>query len=153
MSETSLTIGELAARTGVPAKTIRYYESIGLLPAPERSRNGYRRYAEGAVAVLVFVRRSRSLGFSIDEVEELLQLWRDKGRASREVRDIAKGHIAAIEQKVAELESIRRTLAHLVDRCHGDDRPDCPILDGLTEGLDELGAPEGAPSRKKGRRP
>jgi len=132
MSE-SLTIGKAAQLSGVPTKTIRYYEEAGLLPAAQRGRNGYRVYDQRAVALLRFVQRARSLGFSMKDVEGLLALWADKKRASADVRAIAKKHIVAIERKLAELESMRATLMHLTERCHGDDRPDCPILDELAD--------------------
>ena len=130
MSET-FTIGEVATLSGVPAKTIRYYESVGLVPAAKRANNGYRRYDERAVSVLRFVSRARGLGFPMKDVESLLGLWANKRRASRRVHQIATQHVEAIEHKIAELESMRATLLHLVQRCHGDDRPDCPILDEL----------------------
>jgi MerR family copper efflux transcriptional regulator len=127
-------IGEVARLSGVPAKTIRYYEDVGLLPAAHRAANGYRRYDQRAVDVLRFVARARNLGFAMKDVESLLALWADKGRSSREVRTIASEHVAAIEQKIAELEGMRATLAHLIHCCHGDDRPDCPILEELAHG-------------------
>lgn len=130
MSE-ALRIGEAASRSGVPAKTIRYYEEIGLLPEAARSSNGYRVYGERAVAELRFVHRARGLGFGLSEVRDLLSLWRDRDRASADVRAVARHHVGAIEAKLAELETMRRTLLDLVERCHGDDRPDCPILDEL----------------------
>lgn len=132
MSE-ALTIGRAAELSGVPAKTIRYYEEAGLLPAARRGSNGYRVYDDRAVAVLRFVQRARSLGFSMKDVEGLLALWADKKRASADVRAIAKKHLVAIERKLAELETMRATLLHLTERCHGDDRPDCPILEELAD--------------------
>ena len=133
MSE-QLSIGEVARRTGVPPKTIRYYEQSGLLPRAERARNRYRVYDDRAVQVLRFVKRARDLGFSTEDVGELLALWQDEHRASGEVRALAARHVARIQRKIAELQSLQRTLHHLVERCHGDDRPDCPILDDLAEG-------------------
>lgn len=124
-------IGEAAERSGVPAKTIRYYEEVGLLPEPDRADNGYRVYASRTVELLRFIARARGLGFSLDDVHDLVDLWQDKGRASSDVRRLAKDHIAVIDAKLAELEGMRRTLSTLVERCHGDDRPDCPILDEL----------------------
>ena len=124
-------IGEVAESSGVPAKTIRYYEEVGLLPEPERADNGYRAYERQSVEPLRFIARARGLGFSLDDVRDLVDLWQDKDRASADVRRLAKDQIAAIDEKLAELQSMRRTLSTLVERCHGDDRPDCPILDEL----------------------
>jgi Cu(I)-responsive transcriptional regulator len=124
-------IGSLARTTGIPAKTIRYYESVGLLAPPPRSDGNYRVYGAGDVATLRFVQRARRLGFSIKEVESLVALWHDRQRASADVRSLAATHLAAIEEKLHELREMRDTLRHLVDRCHGDARPDCPIIDEL----------------------
>ena len=126
-----MNIGQAANASGVSAKMIRYYEDIGLVPKPARTDSNYRVYGEDDVHILRFVKRARSLGFSIDETGTLLGLWRDKSRASAEVRDIAQGHIAELETRIAELEGMRRTLQHLVHCCSGDNRPDCPILDDL----------------------
>ncbi|MBF0307180.1 MAG: Cu(I)-responsive transcriptional regulator [Alphaproteobacteria bacterium] len=126
-----MNIGAAAAKSGVPAKTIRYYESIGLIPAADRTQGGYRSYTERDVDTLRFVQRARSLGFSVKAVGNLLALWQDRGRASGEVKNVALRHVAEIERKIVELESIRRTLLDLTERCQGDLRPDCPILDGL----------------------
>lgn len=126
-----MNIGAAAARSGVPAKTIRYYEGIGLIKKAGRTAGGYRDYSQAEVETLKFIQRARSLGFSVKDVGELLQLWHDRDRASSEVKRIAEGHVEAIGRKIAELEEIRRTLQTLVARCHGDDRPDCPILEGL----------------------
>lgn len=129
-----MTIGALAKLTGVPSKTIRYYEEIGLLPEPARGPNGYRRYDERALHRLRFVKRARDLGFGIDEVQELLALWDDPGRTSAEVKAVAQKHIGEVERKIEKLQEMRRTLMHLVHRCHGDERPDCPILEDLAQG-------------------
>lgn len=126
-----MNIGIAAERSGVPAKTIRYYESIGLIPEPARTDGGYRDYDERAVRLLAFIHRARRLGFSVKEVGDLLALWQDRDRASAEVKRLAVDRLAEIDVKIAELRAIRRTLAELSDRCHGDDRPDCPILDDL----------------------
>jgi Cu(I)-responsive transcriptional regulator len=126
-----MNIGEAAARVGLPTKTIRYYETIGLLPAPLRSDGNYRVYGERELRVLQFIHRARALGFSLKEVADLLALWHDQRRASAEVRGLAQRHIAEIDRKLEELRAIRATLDDLVHRCHGDDRPDCPILDDL----------------------
>ncbi len=124
-----MNIGEVAAETGITSKSIRYYESIGLITAPQRTNGGYRQYSDKDVQTLHFVRRARGLGFSVGEVEELLSLYRDRHRASADVRAIAIKRIADLDKKVAELDGMRATLTHLVEKCHGDDRPDCPILD------------------------
>lgn len=126
-----MNIGTAAARSGVPAKTIRYYEGIGLINKVGRTAGGYRDYSDTEVETLKFIQRARSLGFSVKDVADLLALWQDRDRASSEVKRIAEGHVEAIGRKIAELEEIRRTLETLIHRCHGDDRPDCPILEGL----------------------
>ena len=126
-----MNIGEAAALSGISAKAIRYYESIGLIEPAPRSDGGYRSYGDTDVAFLTFIRRARGLGFSVEDVANLLGLYRDRNRASAEVKAIAQAHVGGIERKIAELESIRRTLAHLIENCHGDERPDCPILDDL----------------------
>ena len=126
-----MNIGEVAAETGITSKSIRYYESIGLIPEAQRTDGGYRQYSDKDVQTLHFVRRARNLGFTVGEVEELLSLYRDRNRASADVRYLAIKHITDLDKKVAELEGMRATLTHLVEKCHGDDRPDCPILDDL----------------------
>lgn len=131
----TVTIGEAARASGVPAKTIRYYESVGLIPSAVRAENGYRYYSDRDVQVLRFVHRARSLGFSMEDVGNLLALWYDRGRASASVKALARRHIAEIDRKMAELASIRATLDDLSARCHGDDRPDCPILQELAGGV------------------
>jgi Cu(I)-responsive transcriptional regulator len=145
---TPLNIGQVAKLTGVPAKTIRYYESIGLMPRPARAENNYRFYGPSDVATLQFIHRARALGFSLKDVAGLLQLWRDKSRASAEVKALAVGHVRAVERRIAELESIRRTLIELTDRCHGDGRPDCPILGDLAGEGGRAGARAGADVRR-----
>lgn len=129
-----MNIGTAARRSGVSAKTIRYYEDIGLIPKAKRTESGYRDYDEQDVQILRFVHRARDLGFPVKDVAALLELWRDRSRGSAQVKALATSHIAAIDRKIAELKSIRRTLSDLVSRCHGDDRPDCPILDDLAAG-------------------
>jgi Cu(I)-responsive transcriptional regulator len=126
-----MNIGEVARRSGVPAKTIRYYEEVGLLKPAARAANGYRDYGRDDVERLRFVARARGLGFSVEECGELLALYQDKTRASADVKALALDHIARIEAKIAELEGMRATLIDLSHRCHGDDRPDCPILADL----------------------
>jgi MerR family copper efflux transcriptional regulator len=131
IAASGLTIGRVAKETGVPPKTIRYYESIGLLSAPKRTANGYRVYDRRAIEILKFVKRARELGFPVEEVAQLLALWSNTKRPSAEVKALAARHIARVEMKIAELESLRRVLTDLSHRCHGDARPDCPILDEL----------------------
>lgn len=131
-----MNISEAAKKSGLPAKTIRYYEGIGLIAVPPRSEGGYRVYSMREVETLRFIQRARSLGFSVKDVADLLALWHDRSRASAEVRALAQRHVVEIERKIAELEGMRATLASLVSRCHGDDRPDCPILEELA-GEDE----------------
>lgn len=125
-----MNIKHAAGMTGLPAKTIRYYEEIGLV-APARQENGYRDYSETDAHTLAFLGRARSLGFSIEECRALLALYDDQTRSSAEVREIARGHLDRIETKIAELEAMRDTLSGLVEACHGDARPDCPILADL----------------------
>lgn len=125
-----MNIGQAARRSGLPAKTIRYYEEIGLLCA-DRAANGYRDYSADDVHRLHFVQRARSLGFSVAECRQLLSLYSDRGRASADVKAIARDKLTEIDRKIAELTSLRETLSHLVACCHGDDRPECPIIDGL----------------------
>jgi MerR family transcriptional regulator, copper efflux regulator len=126
-----MNIGAIAKRTGLPAKTIRYYESIGLIPPALRSEGNYRTYGEQDLQTLKFVQRARGLGFSVKDVSRLLTLWQDRRRASAEVRRLAQDHVVEIDRKIEELKGMRRTLTHLIERCHGDSRPDCPILDDL----------------------
>lgn len=124
-------IGEAARASGVSAKMIRHYESEGLLAAARRTQAGYRIYARNDIHTLRFVRRARDLGFSIRAIEHLLGLWRNRRRSSADVRRIAQRHIVELNQKIDELLAMKRTLEQLVDHCHGDERPDCPILDDL----------------------
>ena len=126
-----LNIGEAATASGVSAKMIRHYEEIGLIPKAGRTVSGYRVYGESDVHRLRFVRRARDLGFSMKEVEALLSLWNNRRRASSEVKRLATQHIADLDAKISELQAMRRTLSDLMRHCHGDHRPDCPILDDL----------------------
>ena len=129
-----MNIGQAAAASGVSAKMIRHYESIGLLPEAERTEAGYRQYGERELHALRFVRRSRDLGFSLDEIKQLLALWQDRSRPSREVKALAQAHVKALDEKIAEMQAMKATLQNLVQHCHGDDRPDCPILESLEAG-------------------
>jgi Cu(I)-responsive transcriptional regulator len=126
-----MNIGQAAAASGVTPKMIRHYESLGLLPAAERSDAGYRRYDEPALHRLRFIRRARDLGFSLDEIASLLALWDDRDRASAEVKALAGRHVDDLQQRIERMQAMQRTLQRLVHACHGDQRPDCPILDDL----------------------
>eukprot|EP01031_Cornospumella_fuschlensis_P051358 gene51359-62802_t len=135
-----MNIGEVARASGVSTKMIRYYESIGLLPEAGRSDSGYRQYSQQDLHSLAFIRRSRDLGFSLEEVGKLLQLWQDRGRASADVKALARDHIEELNRKIAELAGLRDTLQELVDHCQGDHRPDCPILKDLERPSSPLGS-------------
>ncbi|MBV1704904.1 MAG: Cu(I)-responsive transcriptional regulator [Hyphomicrobiales bacterium] len=126
-----MNIGEAAAASGVNAKMIRHYEDIGLLPRPARAENRYRRYGARDVHELRFIGRARALGFSTADISALLALWRDRGRPSRDVRRLAERHLDDMRRRIANLEDMARNLETLVAHCHGDGRPDCPILDEL----------------------
>ena len=128
-----MNIGEAAGACGVSAKMIRHYESVDLLPPPARTDAGYRQYTEKDVHTLQFIRRSRDLGFSIDEIRGLLSLWQDRRRPSRQVKAMAQAHIAELEQKAQEILAMKSTLEQLVHCCRGDDRPACPILENLAD--------------------
>lgn len=125
-----MNIGDASERSSLPAKTIRYYEDIGLLK-PGRSENGYRDYSTSDVHRLKFLQRSRSLGFSVEECRQLLSLYGDTHRESADVKAMAEVKLGEVDRKIAELQSLRETLRHLVHNCHGDHRPECPILDEL----------------------
>jgi Cu(I)-responsive transcriptional regulator len=139
-------IGAAAAATGVSAKMIRHYEAIGLLRPAARRRDDYRDYGEHEIHELRFVRRARRLGFSIEEIATLLALWRDKKRPSREVRRIARTHLEDLEARIVEMQAMAATLRKLVRDCHGDDRPECPILEDLETGKVEDCAASTAPA-------
>lgn len=126
-----MNIGEAAAATGVSAKMIRHYESIGLLKPAIRTQSGYRVYQDTDIHTLRFIRHARDLGFSLEDLDALLRLWADRDRSSCEVKKLALSHIETLDRKITELQAMRATLADLADRCQGDERPHCPILEGL----------------------
>jgi Cu(I)-responsive transcriptional regulator len=125
-----MNIGDVSTRTGLPAKTIRYYEDIALIK-PLRDDNGYRRFREQDIHKLTFLGRARALGFTIEDCRTLLALYEDESRASADVKQVARDHLAQIDAKIADLGAMRDTLSHLIEACAGDDRPDCPILKDL----------------------
>jgi Cu(I)-responsive transcriptional regulator len=127
-----MNIGAVAKASGVNAKLIRHYESIGVIPKAGRTESGYRSYTEADVHILSFVRRARGLGFSMQEIKKLVGLWRNKSRASAEVKALALQHVKALDEKILELEAMSKSLKQLARNCHGDHRPDCPILEGLS---------------------
>ena len=131
MNTAQMNIGEAAKHSGVSAKMIRHYEEIGLIPRAARTYSGYRTYAGKDVHTLRFIRQARSLGFSIKQIEQLLGLWRNQRRPSSKVKALAQEHMAELDARIAELQAMKRTLQALSTHCHGDDRPECPILDGL----------------------
>jgi len=128
-----MNIGEAAKTSGVNAKLIRHYESIGIIPKASRSDAGYRVYSDADVNILSFVKRARGLGFSMKEIKKLVGLWRNKSRSSSDVKNLALTHVKDMELKIAELQSMVKTLNHLAKFCHGDNRPDCPIIDSLAK--------------------
>ena len=130
-SQGPVTIGEAARHSGISAKMLRYYESLGLLGKVGRTDSGYRLYSATDVHTLCFIKRCRDLGFSMAEIGELVGLWQDRRRASSSVKHIAQKHMDELSERIAALQAMQRTLNHLLDGCHGDDRPDCPILDDL----------------------
>jgi Cu(I)-responsive transcriptional regulator len=126
-----MNIGDASRASGVSVKMIRYYESIGLIKPPPRTESGYRVYSDNDVHALRFISQARDLGFSVEQMEDLLALWRDRSRASADVKAIALQHIAALEEKARALKAMSNTLQHLADHCQGDDRPECPIIEGF----------------------
>lgn len=128
---TFMNIGEAAKASGVSAKMIRHYESVGLFPEASRTDSGYRQYGDKEISTLRFIRRSRDLGFSIEQIRELLGLWQNRRRPSRQVKALAQAHIEELDAKLKELQAMKATLEHLVHCCQGDDRPDCPIIETL----------------------
>ena len=130
-----MNIGQAAKASGISAKMIRYYEAIGLIGSAERTAAGYRTYGASDVHTLRFIRRARDLGFSVEQMGDLLALWRDRSRASADVKAIALTHIEELDRKAQALQDMSRTLKHLAEHCHGDTRPDCPILDDMAGAL------------------
>ena len=128
-----MNIGEAARLSGVSAKMVRHYESLGLLPRVARTDSGYRQYSEADVHTLRFIKRGRDLGFSMDEIGELVGLWQNRRRASANVRRIAQKHADDLAQRIQAMQEMQRTLQHLIHCCHGDERPDCPILEELAK--------------------
>jgi len=131
MDMMQVNIGEAARHSGVSAKMIRHYEGIGLIAKAARTYSGYRTYAASDVHTLRFIRQARNLGFSIKQIEQLLGLWRNQRRPSSKVKALAQEHIAELDARIAEMQAMKRTLLALAEHCHGDERPECPILDGL----------------------
>jgi len=129
-----MNIGQAADASGVSAKMIRHYESVGLLPQALRTDAGYRQYGAKEVSTLRFIRHSRDLGFSLDQIRELLGLWQDRRRPSRHVKALAQAHIQELDAKLRDLQAMKATLEHLVHACSGNDRPDCPIIETLADG-------------------
>ena len=129
--DATMNIGEAAKASGVSAKMIRHYESVGLVPEAARTESGYRQYSGTEVSTLRFIRQSRDLGFSMEEIVDLVGLWQNRRRASAAVRRIAQKHAAELAQRIAAMQEMQRTLQHLIHCCRGDERPDCPILEEL----------------------
>lgn len=148
-----MNIGDAAKASGVSAKMIRHYERVGLFPPARRTDGGYRQYGGDQIGTLRFIRQSRDLGFSIEQIRELLGLWQNRRRSSRQVKALAEAHIVELDAKLHELQAIKATLEHLVRGCCGDDRPDCPILDNLADGRRSAAPADGEPRRADGLRP
>ncbi len=148
-----MNIGEVAAACGVSAKMIRYYEGIGLIPKARRSESGYRHYDDAEVHSLRFIRRARDFGFTVEQLAALLALWRDRSRASAEVKALALTHVDELNRRIGNLQAVVRTLSTLADHCGGDDRPDCPIIDNLTSSDNVTPAPRAPRRFEPGSRP
>jgi len=131
-----MNIGQVANASGISAKMIRYYESVGLIPSADRTTSGYRMYSQEDVYTLRFIRRARDLGFSVEQISALLALWQDRSRASADVKKLALGHVEKLEVKRREIDEMVATLRHLASHCRGNNRPDCPIIEELSAGGD-----------------
>ena len=142
-----MNIGEAAKNSAVSAKMIRHYESVGLFPQAHRTESGYRQYTDKEVSTLRFIRQSRDLGFSIEQIRELLGLWQNRRRPSRQVKALAQAHIQELDEKLQELQAMKATLEHLVECCHGDERPDCPIIESLAQENTGPARPAGSAGR------
>lgn len=151
MNTGSMNIGEAAQASGVSAKMVRHYEEIGLIPKARRTVAGYRMYSTADVHTLRFIKQARNLGFPIEQIEKLLALWQDRRRPSRKVKELAHAHIRELDERIREMQDMKRTLETLAKHCHGDDRPDCPILAGLEKELPVAGTrrPLDSVSKKK----
>ena len=151
----TMTIGDAAKASGVSAKMIRHYESVGLFAQAARTDAGYRQYTDKDVGTLRFIRQARDLGFSIEQIRELLGLWQNRQRPSRLVKGLVEAHIRELELKLQDLQAMKATLEHLASNCHGDDRPDCPIVETLARehGVEPPATRTGAASAKRGLRP
>jgi Cu(I)-responsive transcriptional regulator len=145
----AMNIGQAATASGVSAKMIRHYEEVGLFPEPGRTDAGYRQYNEKEVHTLRFIRQARDLGFSIPQIGELVGLWQNRRRPSRQVKALAEAHIQELQQKAQDLLAMKATLEHLVQCCHGDDRPDCPILESLADENVDASTPAKSVVRRK----
>lgn len=152
MKSSMMNIGEAARFSGVSAKMIRYYEQIGLVPPATRTEAGYRGFSLQDAHSLRFIRRARDLGFSVEKIADLLALWRDRERASADVKQVALSHVAALEAKISELQGMAQTLQQLADHCHGDGRPDCPIIADLALATEPQAETE-PPSARRRRAP
>ncbi len=138
-----MNIGQAAAASGISAKMIRHYEAVGLLPKPPRSASGYRRYEMADVQRLRFVQSARAAGFAIADVKKLLNLWQSKQRPAREVKRVAQAHLTQIQTHIAQLNAVATSLAHLIDHCSGNERPECPILASFSGGMPQIPLPAG----------
>ena len=145
----AMNIGQAATASGVSAKMIRHYEQVGLFPEPGRTDAGYRQYNETEVHTLRFIRQARDLGFSIPQIGELVGLWQNRRRPSRQVKALAEAHIQELQQKAQDLLAMKATLERLVQYCHGDDRPDCPILESLADENVDASTPAKSVVRRK----